>query len=411
MEVKIVIAYNPWYQNSASANRWLTLIEGIVAIGLNPKLLIYGGYTSVEERKKFNVSGLFKNIHYEYLLPILLKGYWKVRFYNYIGNSFRNRLLVPELTRQINNENQIIWTDSSQFSFQIALVLRKKRPKIKLFLEMSEFLDIHLFSKGNFLQRIQGNAKQRLFENRAIFAYNGIALMTLTLFKYYQSFPNIKSNLLHLPMTVDLRRFDNLPLKLPEFILPYIAFVGVMDDAKDGVSILIKAFNLIKVKYPEHKIYLIGGWNYDTPYHLKLIEDLNMQDRVFWMREYNRNEIPNIICNADLLVLPRPESKQAQGGFPTKLGEYLATGNPVCSTSVGEIPNYLKDNESIFFAEPGSVKSFAEAMERALRDPENAKRVGANGKKVAEEHFNKDIQAKKLFDFLKELEKEDPRQK
>jgi glycosyltransferase involved in cell wall biosynthesis len=122
------------------------------------------------------------------------------------------------------------------------------------------------------------------------------------------------------------------------------------------------------------------------------------------MKEYSRDAIPSIIGNADLLVLPRPDSKQAQGGFPTKLGEYLATGNPVCATSVGEIPDYLTDNESVFFAQPGSVESFAEAMRRALSDPENAKRVGLNGKKVAQKEFNKDIQAKKLHQFLLELQ-------
>jgi glycosyltransferase involved in cell wall biosynthesis len=122
------------------------------------------------------------------------------------------------------------------------------------------------------------------------------------------------------------------------------------------------------------------------------------------MKEYSRDVIPSIIGNADLLALPRPDSKQAQGGFPTKLGEYLATGKPVCATTVGELPDYLTDNESVFFAQPGSVESFAEAMRRALYDPENAKRVGLNGKQVAQEEFNKDIQAKKLYQFLLELQ-------
>ena len=57
----------------------------------------------------------------------------------------------------------------------------------------------------------------------------------------------------------------------------------------------------------------------------------------------------------------------------------------------------------MFFAEPGSVESFSEAMDRALSDPENAKRVGANGRKVAEREFNKDVQARKLFEFFKKL--------
>ena len=124
---------------------------------------------------------------------------------------------------------------------------------------------------------------------------------------------------------------------------------------------------------------------------------------MFWKGEFSRDKIPAIIKNASLLALPRPDSKQAQGGFPTKLGEYLATGNPVCATTVGEIPDYLIDDESIYFAEPGSINSFADAMKRALSNPLKAKRIGTNGRKVAETHFNKDIQAKKLYDFLSSL--------
>ncbi len=117
----------------------------------------------------------------------------------------------------------------------------------------------------------------------------------------------------------------------------------------------------------------------------------SIEEKVFWMKEYSRDQIPNIICNADLLVLPRPDSKQAQGGLTTKLGEYLATGKLVCATKVGEIPDYLTDNESVFFAEPGSVESFTQAIGSALSDYDNAIRVGANARMVAEEHFNKDV--------------------
>jgi glycosyltransferase involved in cell wall biosynthesis len=128
-----------------------------------------------------------------------------------------------------------------------------------------------------------------------------------------------------------------------------------------------------------------------------------LENRIYYMGSVTRDQIPPIIMNASLLVLSRPDSTQAQGGFPTKLGEYLASGNPVCVTKVGEIPDYLIDNETAFLAEPGSVESFADAIDRALRNPKNAKRVGLNGRRVAEISFNKDIQAKKLYDFLIQL--------
>lgn len=409
--ITILIFHNPYNQSSASANRWLTLIEGIAALGAKVRILICGGYRSAEEKTKFGAKGVHKNISYEYVLPILVQGYWKVRFHNYIGQAIRNGQVIKELQKRLKHEKGVIWTDASPFSFKFAVPFKKQNPHVKLFIEMSEFLDIHRYNKGNFLQRWQGDAKQRLFEEKAYFAYDGMALMTKTLMKHYQSFPKPQPKLLHLAMTVDLERFQGPKEPLPEFQSPYMAFVGVMNDAKDGVSNLIKAFNSLKDKFPLHRVYLVGAWNYDTPLHLQLIKDFGLEERVFWMKEYSRDQIPNIICNADLLVLPRPNSKQAQGGFPTKLGEYLATGKPVCATRVGEIPAYLTENESVFFAEPGSVESFAEAMERALGDYENAMRVGANGRKVAEVHFNKEVQAWKLLGFLEELVKEEPRQK
>ena len=147
----------------------------------------------------------------------------------------------------------------------------------------------------------------------------------------------------------------------------------------------------------------MGAWNYDTPIHQKSIANYNLQNKVFWKGEFSREKIPQIIKNANLLVLPRPDSKQAQGGFPTKLGEYLATSNPVCATTVGEIPNYLTDEKSVFFAEPGSIDSFANAMQKALNNQEAAKLIGKMGCEVAKTSFNKDIQSAILYNFLKQL--------
>ena len=53
-------------------------------------------------------------------------------------------------------------------------------------------------------------------------------------------------------------------------------------------------------------------------------------------------------------------------------------------------------------AAPGDVDSFADAMDRALFDKEKARRVGLNGRKVAEENFSIDIQSKRLVQFLED---------
>jgi glycosyltransferase involved in cell wall biosynthesis len=75
--------------------------------------------------------------------------------------------------------------------------------------------------------------------------------MTRTLFNHYNQFAELRPELLHLPMTVELVRFANEIEPLHEFVKPYIAFVGNMNDRKDGVSILIKAFVSISHEFPD----------------------------------------------------------------------------------------------------------------------------------------------------------------
>lgn len=402
MKLNIIIFENPFVSSSAWANRLLSLIEGLNNIGVYVYLLFFGPFRSKNEVSYWKTEGEYRGIRYNYIYPLIVEGYWNVRFYNYIGEKFIECQLQKSIIKELEKNEGIIWTDSSHFGFKLAVQLKKRIPNRKLFIEMSEFLDVYKYNSnsGNFLQRWEGRKRQNFFDKTAFHVYDGMALMTKTLYKHYEQFKSSKPKLLHLPMTVDLDRFSTPELPLPEFKKPYIAYVGVMNNAKDGVNILIQAFAKVHILFPNFKLYLIGPWHYDTPSQLKMIKDLNLSDRVFWMNEYPRDNIPKILLNADLLVLPRPLSRQALGGFPTKLGEYLASGIPVCATKVGEIPDYLVDEESVFFAEPGSVESLADSMFRALSNPIKAKDVGKNGRKVAEKYFNKDIQAVLLYNFL-----------
>lgn len=403
MTIKILLEKNPYFISDASSNRWLSLLRALEVGGVKITIIVFGGYSDIVERTHVFSNNQSSSV--QYIEPYLIDTLWKRRLYAYFGEYFLEGKIKRKILKEIES-GDILWTDSSLFGLKMAKEIRTKFPSCILFLEMSEYLDIHKFNKGNFIQRWKADKRKDFFENKAIYYYTGIALMTGVLINHYRnSFKGI-GKLLHLPMTVDLERFEKTAEPPSEFICPYIVFIGVMNNAKDGVNILLSAFKNICIDYPDLKLYLVGPWHYDTPAHLDFIHSNGMEDKIFWMGEVKREIIPAIVKNAQLLVLPRPDSKQAQGGFPTKLGEYLASGRPVCATRVSEIPDYLEDNKSVFFAEPGSVDSFSEAMKRALIDPELAMEVGKQGRKVAELHFNSKIQAKKLYDFFYELVKQ-----
>lgn len=400
MKIFILTKTNPFFESSASANRWLTLIIGLQQLKVEIELIITGGYVSLDEYSRLGKKGIYSGVRYLYAVSLFNHNIWLRRINNYICNFILKKRVFSTVFNSLSlNPNSIVWTDTSYESFKIIVNLKSKISNLTTFIELNEFIDIHKINKGNIFQKLKGNSRQAYFEKVACFYYDGIALMTKTLFNYYSSI-NLDAKLLHLPMTVDFDRFNNVEGTLAGFEKPYIAFVGVMNDAKEGVSILIESFSRLLSDFPEYKLYLIGGWHYDTPNHIQLIKKYGLEDKIILKGLIDRNQIPKIISNASLLVLPRPNSKQAEGGFPTKLGEYLATGIPVCASKVGEIPEYLVDEESIYFAKPGSIDSFSEAMKRALINPKKSKIVGFNGRRVAELYFNKDIQSQILFEFL-----------
>jgi glycosyltransferase involved in cell wall biosynthesis len=406
LKIIILIELNPFFTNSAAANRWLSLIEGLKRLGVEIELVITGGYNNPVEWKLMGFKGTKDGIQYSYLNFLFHHNIWLRRLNNYFLLRLLNPLIFCLTKSKIRKSNaNIIWTSNTIDNNKIIVALKKEKLNHMYLLEMSEFLDIHHNDKGNKWIKKRGDTKQLYFESEGFFAYDLIVLMTKTLYNHYKLFPDPKPKLLHLPMTVDLFRFDknmNTSIGRHGLNIPYVCFVGVMNNAKDGVDILINAFAKISPIFPDLTLYLFGFHHYDSPGHLQLIKMLGLEDKIFYKGAITREEIPNVLMSAELLALPRPDSKQAQGGFPTKLGEYLATGKPVCVTKVGEIPDYLKDEVSAFMADPGDVDSFANSMIRALTNPELAKIVGENGRKVAEQHFNMGIQAEKLYHFLYE---------
>lgn len=201
-------------------------------------------------------------------------------------------------------------------------------------------------------------------------------------------------------MIVDTSRFEKVKREPTE---KYIAYCGTASNNKDGVDELIRAFAILTNNHPDYKLYIIG----ETPSkdqrfsNLELVKSLGIENKVVFTGIVNRNEIPQLLKNAEILALDRPDNLQAKYGFPTKLGEYLLTGNPVVVTRVGDIPLFLKDGESAFIAEPQNAQCFANKLSLAIEHPNKAKTVGENGEKVAKQSFNYLTETKKIVELLK----------
>lgn len=400
MNVLLIKETNPFFENSASANRYAGLIKGLLTNNINVVLLITGGYNNIDEFKKNGYRFHNNNLTIQYTVTVFNYNIWLKRLNHYILDKIIKKIGLRTYKKYCGRNFDYIWLTYNE-NILYSFIKYEKFIKCKTIIELNEFNDVYKSNRSinNKLQLKKALRSEKIFY-KAIGKIDCFVIMTNTLISYYKHLAKPDASFLHLPMTVDLERFKNI-IKSNKYIMPYIAYTGTYNNAKDGVDILIKAFSIIAPKYPEYRLYMAGFYHPDVVKQKELISILGLSNRIIYLGTLDKECIPEFICNADLLVLARPDSYQAQGGFPTKLGEYLATGNPVCVTRVGEIPNYLSDNISAFIAEPGDVESFANAMDRCLSDKDNARHIGAAGRKIADNNFSIDVQGVRLVQFLK----------
>ena len=201
-------------------------------------------------------------------------------------------------------------------------------------------------------------------------------------------------------MIVDPKRFTSL--KKQKVDIRYIAYCGTASNNKDGVDELIKAFAIVAHQHDDIKLMIIGKTpsKEDESENMLLIEQLGIKDKVIFTGIVESEKMPQLLKNAEMLALDRPDSLQAQCGFPTKLGEYLLTGNPVVVTKVGDIPKFLVHEESALLANQRDPQDFAKKIQWVLDNPILAKAIGENGARVALREFNSNHETYKMINFI-----------
>lgn len=231
----------------------------------------------------------------------------------------------------------------------------------------------------------------------------GLFVISTALKKFYASIGVDEKIISIVNMTVDPSRF--LKLKKNTGKEKYIVYCGNGANNKDGVDELIKAFAITHQKHSDVKLYIIGPMpnKDDESGNFKLIDDLDLKDVVVFKGIQPARAIPQILKDATICALDRPDSLQAQNGFPTKLGEYLLSETPVVVTKVGDIPLFLKDGESAMLAEERNPQEFSAKMNWLLEHPQQAYVIGKRGAAVAMEEFNSEIETDKIINVINKL--------
>lgn len=153
----------------------------------------------------------------------------------------------------------------------------------------------------------------------------------------------------------------------------YVLFVGRMSKGK-GIEYLIKSVDLLKKKYLDLTLLLVGG-GFELQKLKKLSETLGINDRVKFVGLINKPEIIRTYYNAvDICVFP-----SLSEGFGIVTIEALACKKPVVGTKGHIGGGVLKHEENALLAEVKSPESLAENISLLLDDAELRDKLSSTG--------------------------------
>ncbi len=372
----------------AATNRILSYSKGLVENGQDVTVLSFK--PSINEI--LPIDGIYNNVKYSILTRISTISKYRIRniFYFIIGLFYS----IKFFRRSSSSKRFLILVSNKPF-LMFYFFFISKLFNYKFLQEKSEFPFV--LNRKSFL----GRSYAALYTNLFYKLFDGLIVMTKPLYEYFSVKKRKNAKLLLLPMTVETDRFQQ---GSPVFGFEYIAYCGYMGNNKDGVDNLIVSFSLIADKFPDLKLVLIGdGPQNEIQRFRSIVNEKGIGSKVIFAGRVSREDMPNYLCNAKVLVLARPSGLQSTGGFPTKLGEYLSTAKPVVVTAVGDIPEYLENNRNAFVCEPDNPLLFAECIEKVLNNYSNALKVGNAGRNTALECFNYKKQSDRLLEHLNSI--------
>jgi glycosyltransferase involved in cell wall biosynthesis len=202
-----------------------------------------------------------------------------------------------------------------------------------------------------------------------------------------------EENITVIPNGIDLETFRPSPVKKS---LDYsIVTTASADIPLKGLRHLILAMPRVIRKFPLTSLTVIGKAPKKSKLD-KLIDDLNLKDRVTFKSGMTEEEIVNIYHTSDIAVIP-----SLYEGFGFGAGEAMACGIPLISTDAGGLKQVIGD--SAIKIKAGSVEEIEEGILKLFTEETTRKELSEKGRQRMEELFDWKIAAKAYVNLFERI--------
>lgn len=174
---------------------------------------------------------------------------------------------------------------------------------------------------------------------------------------------------------------------------PVVALIGRIAEWK-GQHVFLRAAAAVRLQFPNACFWIIGAplfgeYEYEQSLHA-LAEQLGLTDAVTFLGF--RDDVARLMPQIDLVV----HASILGEPFGQVVIEGMAAGKPLVATDGGALPEIVVPGETGFLVPMGSAEAMAEAIERLLADPLQARAMGQAGRQRVERLFTISRTARKV---------------
>lgn len=181
---------------------------------------------------------------------------------------------------------------------------------------------------------------------------------------------------------------------------------GIFGDARGSYQ-LLEAMKIVAKEVPDIACICLGAYLYgDEAAYVEALRTSAMDQYIHLLPSVPFQQVPAYIAISRLgLILFQPVGLQHTLGMPHKMFDYMREGTPIIAPGYAvEIRRVIEEADCGLLIDVTRPEAIAEAILYLLSHPDEAKRLGENGRRSVETRYNWETEEKKLlavFDAIK----------
>jgi glycosyltransferase involved in cell wall biosynthesis len=177
-----------------------------------------------------------------------------------------------------------------------------------------------------------------------------------------------------------------------------LVYSGGMSE-RTGLSVLLDAVELMAKVGVRPKVLMFGYVDeprFVTEFKMKVSEK-GLKDCFEMLGRVRPLEVPSLLCQARIGVVPLQPIPKFLKNIPTKMFEYWACRLPVVASDLPPIRLFLREGEFGHLVDPTDASALAETLLNLLSNPLRAEAMGANAQKAVRLRMNAESEQRRLL--------------